>query len=70
MHQKWYTAYEEAIRVPLIVYSPKLFPQPREIDTLTSHIDLLPTRPYSDSPASTRRRSARSFRWTIAMPGP
>jgi choline-sulfatase len=43
MHQKWYTAYEEAIRVPLIVWSPKLFPQPQSIETLTSHIDLLPT---------------------------
>ena len=43
MHQKWYTAYEEAIRVPLIVWNPKLFPEPRTIETLTSHIDLLPT---------------------------
>jgi choline-sulfatase len=43
MHQKWYTAYEEAIRVPLIVYNEKLFPKPRQIDTLTSHIDIVPT---------------------------
>jgi choline-sulfatase len=43
MHQKWYTAYEEAIRVPLIVWNPRLFPQPRSIETLTSHVDLLPT---------------------------
>jgi choline-sulfatase len=43
MHQKWYTAYEEAIRVPLILWGPKLFPGPRTIDTLTSHVDLLPT---------------------------
>ncbi len=43
MHQKWYTAYEEAIRVPLIVYNPKLFPQPLQIDTLTSHVDVIPT---------------------------
>jgi choline-sulfatase len=43
MHQKWYTAYEEAIRVPLIVWNRMLFPQPRTIETLTSHIDLLPT---------------------------
>lgn len=43
MHQKWYTAYDEAIRVPLIVWNPKLFPKPRSLDTLTSHIDLLPT---------------------------
>jgi choline-sulfatase len=43
MHQKWYTAYDEAIHVPLILWSPTLFPQPRSIETLTSHIDLLPT---------------------------
>jgi choline-sulfatase len=43
MHQKWYTAYEEAIRVPLIIWNKKLFPNPRSIENLTSHIDLLPT---------------------------
>jgi choline-sulfatase len=43
MHQKWYTAYDEAIRVPLIVYNRKLFPTPRTVDSLTSHVDLLPT---------------------------
>jgi choline-sulfatase len=43
MHQKWYTAYDEAIRVPLIIYNRTLFPDPRSIDTLTSHVDLLPT---------------------------
>ncbi len=43
MHQKWYTAYEEAIRVPLIIWNTKLFPSPRQIETLTSHVDLLPT---------------------------
>lgn len=43
MHQKWYTAYEEAIHVPLIISNPRLFPEPKSVDTLTSHIDLLPT---------------------------
>jgi choline-sulfatase len=43
MHQKWYTAYDEAIHVPLIISNPKLFPQERAIQTLTSHVDLLPT---------------------------
>jgi choline-sulfatase len=43
MHQKWYTAYEEAIHVPLIVSNPRMFPEPRSVDSLTSHIDLLPT---------------------------
>lgn len=43
MHQKWYTAYDEAIRVPLIIYNPTLIPSPRTVDSLTSHVDLLPT---------------------------
>jgi choline-sulfatase len=43
MYQKWYTAYDEAIRVPLIFSNRQLFPQPRAVDTLTSHVDLLPT---------------------------
>jgi choline-sulfatase len=43
MHQKWYTAYDEALRVPLIIYNQQLFPKPRSVDSLTSHIDLLPT---------------------------
>jgi choline-sulfatase len=43
MHQKWYMAYEEAIHVPLIISSPRLFPEPESVDSLTSHIDLLPT---------------------------
>lgn len=43
MHQKWYTAYDEAIRVPLIIWNPHLFPTPRTINNLTSHVDLLPT---------------------------
>jgi choline-sulfatase len=43
MHQKWYTAYEEAIRVPLIIWNKKLFPSTRPIENLTSHVDLLPT---------------------------
>ncbi len=43
MHQKWYTAYDEAIRVPLIVWNSRLFPTPRTINNLTSHVDLLPT---------------------------
>jgi choline-sulfatase len=43
MHQKWYTAYDEALRVPLIISNPKLFPHERAVQTLTSHVDLLPT---------------------------
>ena len=43
MHQKMYQAYEETVRVPLIIWSPKLFSSPRAIEALTSHIDLVPT---------------------------
>jgi choline-sulfatase len=43
MHQKWYQAYDEALRVPLIFWSSRLFSGPRSIDTLTSHIDFVPT---------------------------
>lgn len=43
MHQKWYTAYDEALRVPLIIWNRKLFPKARSVDSLTSHVDLVPT---------------------------
>lgn len=43
MHQKWYQAYDEAIRVPFIVSNPVMFPKPRTVTALTSHIDVLPT---------------------------
>src|SRR5262249_49177722 len=42
MHQKWYTAYDESIRVPLIFSNPRL-PQGTVVDTLTSHVDVVPT---------------------------
>lgn len=43
LHQKWYQAYEESVHVPLIVSNPKLFPEPTAVDTVTSHVDLVPT---------------------------
>jgi choline-sulfatase len=43
MHQKWYTAYEEALRVPLIIWKNQQFTRPVAIETLTSHVDILPT---------------------------
>ena len=43
LHQKMYQAYEETTRVPLIVWSKKLFKKSRTIEALTSHIDLAPT---------------------------
>lgn len=43
LHQKWYTAYEEALHVPLIFSSPAWPGGPRQTDVLSSHVDLLPT---------------------------
>jgi arylsulfatase A-like enzyme len=43
MHQKWHTAYEEAIHVPLIISNPVLFKEPRSTEMLTSHVDVIPT---------------------------
>lgn len=42
MHQKWHQAYDEALRVPLIVSGASL-PQGRAVHSITSHVDLLPT---------------------------
>lgn len=48
LFQKWYTAYEEAIHVPLIVRLPKKMckhsnMKGEKIKIVTSHLDLLPT---------------------------
>ena len=42
MHQKWHNAYEETIRVPLLLSVPGLEPG-RQIHQPTSHVDILPT---------------------------
>jgi arylsulfatase A-like enzyme len=41
--QKWYNAYDEAIRVPLLVRGPGIAVTPEGVHTPTSHVDLLPT---------------------------
>lgn len=43
MFQKWHVAYDEVIRVPLVVHNPRLFPSPSSTSMLTSHADVLPT---------------------------
>lgn len=43
LFQKWHNAYEEALHVPLIIHSPKLFTEAKETSMLTSHVDILPT---------------------------
>lgn len=42
MHQKWHNAYDESIRVPLLVSGPGI-PAGGRIDAPTSHVDLIPT---------------------------
>ncbi len=43
--EKWHTAYEEALHVPLVVRSADINADPnmKQCDALTSHVDLLPT---------------------------
>ena len=65
--QKWYNAYDEAIRVPLVVRGPGVVAAPEGVHTPTSHVDLLPTllglagidveRPPPLSPSTTTRPS-------------
>ncbi|HWD53126.1 MAG TPA: sulfatase-like hydrolase/transferase [Acidimicrobiales bacterium] len=43
MQQKWYTAFDEAIRVPLLVSGPGISASTGGVSAPTSHIDLLPT---------------------------
>jgi arylsulfatase A-like enzyme len=43
LRQKIFNAYEETIRVPLVISSPRLFERPRESDALVSLLDVLPT---------------------------
>lgn len=43
MMQKWYQAYEESIRVPLVFSNPRLFPRGQSSSSLASLVDLAPT---------------------------
>ncbi|WP_426573916.1 sulfatase-like hydrolase/transferase [Aquihabitans sp. McL0605] len=43
MVQKWCNAYDEAIRVPMLVKGPGIEPSASGIATPTSHVDLIPT---------------------------
>lgn len=43
LRQKMFNAYEESIRVPLVVSSPELFSEPQASDALVSLVDLVPT---------------------------
>lgn len=41
--EKAFNAYEETIRVPLIISNPRLFPKPKQTDALVCTLDLVPT---------------------------
>ena len=43
LRQKMFNAYEETIRVPLVVSNPAMFPEPRTSDALASLVDIVPT---------------------------
>lgn len=53
MLEKWYTAYQEALHVPVVIRFPGdgsasaeagiAAPEPAQLDAVTSHIDILPT---------------------------
>ena len=43
MQQKWHVAYDEAIRVPLLISGPGIAPSAEGLHLPTSHVDLLPT---------------------------
>jgi arylsulfatase A-like enzyme len=43
LQQKWCNAFDEAIRVPLLVSGPGIVPVSGGIRTPTSHVDLIPT---------------------------
>jgi arylsulfatase A-like enzyme len=43
MQQKWYNAYDEAIRVPMLVKGPGVVADPAGLHLPTSHVDLVPT---------------------------
>lgn len=43
LYQKWYNMYEESIHVPLVISTPAFHNKPTQTETLTSHVDILPT---------------------------
>lgn len=43
LREKEFVAYDEVIRVPLIISSPKLFPKPRVTHAMVGNVDIAPT---------------------------
>ncbi|MGI8460090.1 MAG: sulfatase-like hydrolase/transferase [Solirubrobacterales bacterium] len=43
LRQKAFNAYEETVRVPIVISNPQLFPEPAETDAFAGLIDVVPT---------------------------
>ena len=43
LHQKWYNAYEETLRVPLVISEPNMPSAGESTDRASNHLDLVPT---------------------------
>lgn len=74
MIEKWYTAYQEALHVPVVVRFPggqsQAVPaEPAQLDALTSHIDILPTvLGFAGVGAEQRRAIAAQLAQTRPVP--
>lgn len=71
MHQKWFNAYQESIKVPFIVSSPLLNNKDKKVNNLTSHIDILPTLLglAGLNQSRIRKNLAKSFSLALPLPG-
>ncbi len=74
MLEKWYTAYQEVVHVPVVVKFPAsgggtpaapenaVAPEPGQLDALTSHVDILPTvLGFANVHAEERREISRKL---------
>ena len=43
LRQKLFNAYEETLRVPIVISNPKYFPKPVQTDALATLVDIMPT---------------------------
>lgn len=71
MLEKWHTAYQEALHVPVVVQSRRYHEgdEPRQIDALTSHVDILPTLlGLAEIPPQEVERIAAELRRTRPVP--
>ena len=65
LHQKWFTAYEEAIHIPLIINGPWV--ENRDVYKHSSHIDILPTLLGLAGLNGERLRERMSERFSLAL---